>query len=811
MAEYAARSWGLPERHYQLDVDLSALRRLAANLNSWGGVVDAQARKAKEFPDRIGNSWKGATATAINGEMAGLGRVLGKGQSLIFKAAKAVSDFEDDVDRIVQLVFVLECQWQEAYRDYNSAINSEVVGPFESEAERERQQSLKVSNAESWWARDSANYDRRFAAQQKSLADAAREFIRVLAESQLVTLPGHLADTARFSTQGVTAVGLGYVSQQLSPELALARQFQVEGWGSFVNKGQAQAQAQRIAQLRNDGLELSADDRELLAKAAKHPWFAQAYAVARGPGNMVSAPGAAASSIYALQARIPPATKAEILAFQAEQETVIDAEAMILSTASGALGGNYAQYMVDSALKEPAAAYGLSVVMHRGGDFAPEFEEVLTEGIYEADRHGGKAGKWGYSAPNNGVFSSAWVPLYGQPGWADPMTGVLAMKSRDPAQAQRFFLTAADEVQGRPQNRLDYVLNRRSWEQSGPGGTASDQGDALGLAVEAATTKLRDHAGEGSPGWKSAKITGQMLNTIPHKEGSGTDRAVEYEIPPAMRDSVGKVISAYLVDFISMDKESPNDHGQIRTGIPVGFTDGQSYGVHILPDQAKYLLTEVVKNPKAVESLLNSELVLADTNLKYIGSLLHGADKDVSLAEARLLYLTAIRQNGDFLNLLEDRIAQESISQGAEYDAKIKTAVDTWTVVAKTGVSLFPVLGDLAGGVFDAALVNATETVDEALLSDRAGLARQRAEENHGSLTRKLRHIAVRRGFEDDLYFTGLLENPTELSPHRAWELPFLDGDLRVKSKMSKEEFSALLAFIHDRDTMELQELEIDD
>ncbi len=805
-----ANPWAFPERHYQVDVDAAALLRLEGKLRAWAGVVAAQANQAKGFPDRIGTSWRGATATAIKGEMSGLGTVLDKGQSLIYRAADAVRDFKGEVEAIVQSIYLLELQWQEAHRDYLGQVSSDVVGPFPSEADRAVAKALKAANAEDWWARDNANYDRRFAGHKKSLADAARKFVRVLGECQLVKLPGPLAESARFSAGGVTAVGLPYVAKQLSPQLKLVGKYEDQALGMFPKREQAQVEGRRVAQLRNAGLELSPDDRELLAKAAKNPWFAHAYAMERGPENMAVAASVAASAVHGLKVHIPPLSAAEIAAFQAEQEAVIDAEAVVLSSASPTLGAGYAQKMIDLAKKDPAAAYGVSIAMHRGGDFAKEFEDVWTEAIYQAGRNNGNAGKGGNSALAGAVLPRDSTALYGKPEWADPMTGVLALKARDPAKAQRFFLTPDGEKNGRPKNRLDHVLHERSSKQVEPTVPASPTADARGPAVEAATTTLRDHTGPGSPGWQSAKIAGQVLTAFPQKEGSGIGGATDHEIPPAMRQSVAKIISAYLVDFVSAQPDSTRAEGEVRADTPLGSTPGQSFGVQVTPKLTEHLLAEVVQDPQAVAYLLNAELVLADASLKHAGSLLKGADNEVSIAEARVLYSTVLRQHGDFLKVLEDKIAAESKIQEVDYDAEIKAAVDAWAVVAKTGIPLAPVEGDAARGIFDEALANSHETVTAAVLTERAGLAEHQPEEE--SLVDRLRQLAVRRAFEDDLYFTGLVGNPAELSRHTAWKLPFLGPDFQVKPESSLDEaqWSEFIEFVKNSDSRQLGELDPD-
>ncbi|MGL5829655.1 MAG: hypothetical protein ACRC0L_08825, partial [Angustibacter sp.] len=305
-------------------------------------------------------------------------------------------------------------------------------------------------------------------------------------------------------------------------------------------------------------------------------------------------------------------------------------------------------------------------------------------------------------------------------------------------------------------------------------------------------TKLRDHAGEGSPGWKSAQITGQVLNIFAVKDEAGADRPAESNVPPAMRDSMAKIVSAYLVDFVSAQSGSRYPHGKLRTGDPIVSTRGQSYGVHVSVNESKYLLEELVKDPRAVEHLLDSELVLADSSLQYAGSLLRGGSSQVSVPEAKELYLAILRHHGAFLRLLEGEISRQEIEQGAEYDAKVKRSFDKWSIVAKTGLTLVPRVGDVAAGVFDWVLIDSSETVKAALLTNRAGLAQQKADENRGSLVDKLRQIAVRRAFADDLYFTGLLENPVGYSRETAWKLPFLGPDFRVKlaDSLSDEEWS---------------------
>ncbi|MGL5829135.1 MAG: hypothetical protein ACRC0L_06145, partial [Angustibacter sp.] len=631
--------------------------------------MKSQADKAKDYPGAIGSSWQGATATAVKGEMAGLGVILDRGQGLIDKAADAVGAFQGAVADLVEDVATLNRHWQESHNDYLRQKESDLGGAYASEEARAAAQERKVFNADTWWAHDSANFERRFTALKEDFKDKARAFVRDLAECQLVTLPGQLAETARCAPNGVTAVGLPFVAQQLSPQLKLAARHEGENWDLFENPADAQEEAVRIADLRNDGLELSQADQELLDQAAKNPQFAHAYALARGPRNMALAASTAAMSIHSLQRRIPPLPKEDLAAFQAGQELTIKAEARILATASGQLGPEYAQKMIDLGKKDQAAAYGLSVAMHLGGDFERKFEDVLTKGISPGDSE-----RNGYPDSDAAPFSAPWVPLFGKPDWVDPMTGLLAMKARDPAESQR-FLQSRDGGSG-SKNRLEQVHQEQARRPEVSGGTPTDSGRAA--VVESASTTLRDHDGEGSPGWKSAQIAGQTLTAYSGGEPNaadgtpndknpnennpndkndgrpgGEDTPRKGPLPPAMRETVAKIVSAYLVDFVSAQDDSGQPHGDVRTDTPPGSIPGQSYGVHIDRREMRHLIAEVVKDPRAVEHLLNSELVLADASLKHAASLLRDGTEGIGPAEAKELYFTILRQHGGYLRLLE--------------------------------------------------------------------------------------------------------------------------------------------------------------
>ncbi|MGL5828089.1 MAG: hypothetical protein ACRC0L_00795, partial [Angustibacter sp.] len=151
-----------------------------------------------------------------------------------------------------------------------------------------------------------------------------------------------------------------------------------------------------------------------------------------------------------------------------------------------------------------------------------------------------------------------------------------------------------------------------------------------------------------------------------------------------------------------------------------------------------------------------------------------------------------------------------------------------WAVVARTGVPLTPMDGDVARGIFDGALVNANDTVSEAVSAaqsgqaepagqasgagqeEHAGQAGQAAQSGGLGLVDDLQHLAVRRAFEDDLYFTGLLDNPAGYSRETAWQLPFLNADFMVKpdSEMSASDRVKFQRFVDSRIALELEQLD---
>ncbi|MGL5829109.1 MAG: hypothetical protein ACRC0L_06015, partial [Angustibacter sp.] len=321
---------------------------------------------------------------------------------------------------------------------------------------------------------------------------------------------------------------------------------------------------------------------------------------------------------------------------------------------------------------------------------------------------------------------------------------VLAMQARDPASAQDFFL-ADDGGKSRAER-----LMHRDW----PKESGSDEGEALGLALEAGTNELRDAGPEGSPGWKSAKLAGIILAKAPRMGGG--ERPDEIVLPPAMQDSFGRVIAAYYQDFAYADPNYEGVTGEVRTGDYPSGPPGQAHGIHNKKADIPRYLEAVTKCPAAVSAVLNSGEKYLIRDLAYSHGQLKAAQGEQQLEQAQSSYSDRLGQHSTMMGLIQKKINDNLATEGEDADKEVKRRLDLAVIGIKTALSL-PPGGQLMAGGFEAGVAMSNETLEEHILTNRQGLSRQGDYGRGFDMQNRVTKIVVMQGFADGVYQKGLL------------------------------------------------------
>jgi hypothetical protein len=217
----------------------------------------------------------------------------------------------------------------------------------------------------------------------------------------------------------------------------------------------------------------------------------------------------------------------------------------------------------------------LTMLIRAGGQsssFEPDFLSDLTGRVYDWERDQNGA-VWGPRNDNDvvnpfltdlgdGTYDGKYV--YG----GDGLANLLGAMEHTPEAAHDFFDAGyPDGDTSQDNDRLKYLLEDRTFSDD----RGSDNGNGLGIALEAASVGSR----EDNPEW-SANFTSEMFNTIADKSGSGDGNLLGWDYPddkwhiwPGMADNLGNIGASYSSDIYDIVGGSPapgDTHLQIDSG-----------------------------------------------------------------------------------------------------------------------------------------------------------------------------------------------------------------------------------------------------
>ncbi|MGL5857615.1 MAG: DUF6571 family protein [Angustibacter sp.] len=696
---------------HRVDVDVASLEAARASLMTFAEQLTQHAAAVAVAPAELGGSWTGSAATAVAAEMTALARQCERFAPCFTEAAAAVGTFIVAAQEAQEAVTALNRQREQAVADSAATIaRAEKVHRatvaelgtgvgIDASAHGALGQADSTLDRTSGQAADTLRWTLKAidASHQEAvttLRAAAGTLGSALTAATVVPVPDQ---TVRACLDGgptesvVRALRLE-AAARLGDDLPLVGQRHEQGLDLFTSRAQADAEAARLIGVFDAGIDdgrLSAANLTLLERYQTNPWFAAAMMNRMGPAGVAGLPARIANAVTSYHQWHPMDTAQDAERFdrfRVDGKRLVTAIAGTLSTASHdpQLADGFAEHVVEEAVSTHGAAFGLSVLLHRGGRFDAGFATTVAEGIYHAERTADISPFWRPMAElGDGTSYRLFTDEPGSDGWFDPMTGVAQMLARDPATAQTFLL-GSDEADGE-ENRLRYLTADRAWD-------TCDDGTAFGHLIEAATTRLRDH-GEPpgtSPGYRSAQIASQFLHDLPYGNGRGWG-ADSYQIYDGLTPAVGTVLAAYINDVQRGLTGRGEGSGVFQVDDP-HLPGAQSYGIMLDGSRTYQLLEAVMGDTDAFRSVTAAQHTLAQQQLAYTADQLHDPPPGMDREEARSAWMQAITNNSQLWGSTMSAANAADIDGAVADDARVTALQD----LAGAATGAIPVPGGKA-------------------------------------------------------------------------------------------------------------------
>ncbi|GAA0608820.1 hypothetical protein HPO96_30830 [Kribbella sandramycini] len=496
----------------------------------------------------------------------------------------------------------------------------------------------------------------KLAEASKSLTDSA---------GSMKSSSTHVFGTASGTTK--ISQSAGWINDQLPGlrrRLALAQQIEAQTQGPqstvqideslLSNVPPAQAQADGAAAAKKLKESDGKLDPDLIAQITKYqndPYFAAGFARSMTPTEMSDYLLRVSRQRDEIMRHPTSRTAAEYEKWKTNYPALVSAMGTTLGTATRntgelALPADFARKYAaaiteggtqpgDGGQVKYGQASALTLLM-RYGQYSTEFLGTVSNTVYDYEREHGKKGPvWqprSYYPPDH-AFGGAYMPDGGI--MPDPMANIMEALSHNPQAAQNFFdvgnpnaKTADIEVNGQKlkvNDRMKYLLQARTWKY--------DNADALGNALQAATTNWRDRSENGRI---SAVIASQTFLLLGQKAGEGKKSGDVWALglnsrqgwKPGtdMRDSLAHILASYSPDLIRVaGTENPSSDplgGGWTAEAGDSFPPGGPYGAVMSAGLMRKLLGVVGEEQK--------NLTIVSTGVLAAGQLMFGH----SMAEA---------------------------------------------------------------------------------------------------------------------------------------------------------------------------------
>ena len=213
----------------------------------------------------------------------------------------------------------------------------------------------------------------------------------------------------------------------------------------------------------------------------------------------------------------------------------------------------------------PQNAGALSLLLREGGqnhEFDGKFLSDVADTVYKYERDHEDDQPWG-SRGSQVIDPDAKIGNNDDNIWGvrsfDAMANVLGAMKESPDAAQMFFADGyPDGDTSKDNSRLEYLLTERSFSKDLADWKSGDEGDGLGLALEAATI------GHDTRNQLGADLASDAFTIIAEKSGSGDSGWSpvdgKWHTWPGLTDSLGTIAAGYVGDiYDTIDNNPPGD------------------------------------------------------------------------------------------------------------------------------------------------------------------------------------------------------------------------------------------------------------
>ncbi|NJP93670.1 hypothetical protein HCN51_30225 [Nonomuraea sp. FMUSA5-5] len=416
------------------------------------------------------------------------------------------------------------------------------------------------------------------------------------------------------------------------------------------------ATAKRLADALRTAMKNGTIDPQTLAELQKHqndPYFALAFATQLPPRELKQV----LTSLYRRQTTVTGSDPEAI----AQLDKLSAALSTTLATASRGAGDmklpkNYADQLLQH-LDTPETAFALNKLL-RTGTFDDTFLREIATKVYDHERQ----------QPQSSLYWRNLMPAT-QPSndlpaaYKDPMAAVAAALAHNPRAAQDFLT----DPQRKP---LDYLMRERVWYEA----TDSD----LGHALEAATTRIRDHdlPPEQSRGYKSALIASWAMRFWSNPKVQDNLRNT--------RQSVGNILSSYMGDLnrTTMDRLA-HKAGVVSRDPDTNLEGTQAYGASLDRDGIKGVMKWAFADPGVFKTVVTAQGQYSLDVLNERAAKLSELNR-ADLEEWRKAHphATTAELNDQRQEILEKRMTS---SDGATFSQTIERLSRTFYIVTEAG------------------------------------------------------------------------------------------------------------------------------
>lgn len=599
--------------HFSLDVDLPSLR--AAR-----GKLDALAEGFATAGPRISGhgtgltSWTGPASVTIKGEIEELGRVVGRFEGKLTSARSAVTTFIGEVESFIEgPLATANTQWAQVHADAE-ADRRQAATDFADDEEKLGERRGEIATGLRWSAQAIAY---TYAQERQALMAKAETLGSTLAGLSPVEVPEAVA--RRFVDGGGSGTRLSFTDDQgdFPPDLDANAQLgalHLSQDGDSIEEGADLAQ--ELVDAQGDiSPELAAE----LAERSDDPYFA-----------------------YGLASALTPEQAAEVLwhfdqlRWGNDDDTVAETWSDLvtglgqtLATATRgegplALTDDHAEAFADAITAETGSEGGdapvgqsqyLGLLLEQGV-WGTDFLGTVAERMYDYERSRDGGPVWGPKlGPGQFITGPDSLPRY------DTMASLMAALGNNAEAAQDFFseggTTTLELADGTLEvnERLHYLVSERTWDHM----TDATNGGNLGLALEAATTELRN---AGASGRTSAEITTQLLAVIGDRTGEGSDDPGPFnddgwQMWDGMRGSVADILASYATDLMRLGRGGPGDDlaaGHVDPESDL-YLEGMPYGAALDPDLVRAVVGTLAEDDAHVETVLSGLAVAASLRM----------------------------------------------------------------------------------------------------------------------------------------------------------------------------------------------------